>query len=74
MGDDVDPPATDREAFAVRSQLVHEWRKFLFTDPGLPRDLLPEDWAGETAAEFFDRHATRLQPGAARWVDACLRR
>ena len=74
VGDDVDPPATDREAFAVRSQLVHEWRKFLFTDPGLPRDLLPEDWAGETAAEFFDRHATRLQPGAARWVDACLRR
>jgi phenylacetic acid degradation operon negative regulatory protein len=74
VGDDVAPPVTDEEAFAVRSALVHEWRKFLFSDPGLPRELLPDDWAGEQAAAFFDRHATRLQPGAARWVDACLRR
>jgi phenylacetic acid degradation operon negative regulatory protein len=74
VGDDVEPPATDEQAFAVRSALVHEWRKFLFTDPALPRELLPDDWAGERAAAFFDRHATRLQPGAARWVDACLHR
>ena len=74
VGDAVEPPTTDEGAFAVRSLLVHEWRKFLFTDPGLPRQLLPDDWAGERAAAFFDRHALRLQPGAARWVDACLRR
>jgi phenylacetic acid degradation operon negative regulatory protein len=74
VGDDIEPPSTDEEAFAVRSALVHEWRKFLFTDPGLPRALLPEDWAGERAAAFFDEHANRLEPGAARWVDACLRR
>ncbi|HTY71507.1 MAG TPA: PaaX family transcriptional regulator C-terminal domain-containing protein [Actinomycetes bacterium] len=74
VGDDVAPPATDEDAFALRSQLVHEWRKFLFTDPALPPELLPEDWVGSVAADFFDRHAAALQPGASRWVEACLRR
>jgi phenylacetic acid degradation operon negative regulatory protein len=62
----------DEQAFAVRSTLVHEWRKFLFRDPGLPADLLPQDWAGTRAAEFFDHHANRLSPAAGRFVDQCL--
>ncbi len=62
----------DERAFAVRSVLVHEWRKFLFTDPGLPADLLPPDWEGHEAARFFAREATRLMPAASRFVDACL--
>jgi phenylacetic acid degradation operon negative regulatory protein len=62
----------DEQAFAVRSRLVHEWRKFLFTDPGLPRELLPEDWPGAKAARFFDAESTRLLPAAARFVDSCL--
>ncbi len=64
---------SDEQAFAVRSRLVHEWRKFLFTDPGLPRELLPEDWPGAKAARFFDAESTRLLPAAARFVDSCLR-
>ncbi len=63
----------DQQAFVVRSSLVHQWRKFLFTDPGLPSELLPDDWRGRTAAAFFDRHAGALLPGAARYVDSCLR-
>jgi len=62
----------DERAFAVRSVLVHEWRKFLFTDPGLPAELLPEDWVGHEAARFFAREAARLLPAASRFVDACL--
>lgn len=62
----------DEQAFAVRSELVHEWRKFLFRDPGLPDELLPDDWAGTRAAEFFDFHAERLGPAAGRFVDNCL--
>jgi phenylacetic acid degradation operon negative regulatory protein len=61
-------------AFAVRSRLLHEWRKFLFRDPGLPRELLPPDWAGTEAAEYFDEEATRLLPAAAAFVDDCLAR
>jgi phenylacetic acid degradation operon negative regulatory protein len=62
----------DRQAFIVRSTLVHEWRKFLFRDPGLPRDLLPDEWPGDAAAAFFDEQASRLLPAAGRYVEACL--
>ena len=72
-GGDGGPEAEDERAFAVRSRLVHEWRKFLFRDPGLPAGLLPRDWPGTEAARFFDSEAARLLPGASRFVDRCLR-
>jgi phenylacetic acid degradation operon negative regulatory protein len=62
----------DERAFAVRSHLVHEWRKFLFSDPGLPVELLPADWPGHDAARFFAEEAARLLPAASRFVDRCL--
>jgi phenylacetic acid degradation operon negative regulatory protein len=62
----------DEAAFVVRSELVHSWRKFLFSDPGLPASLLPTDWPGRRAAAFFDEHATRLLPAANRFIDQCL--
>lgn len=62
----------DEAAFTLRSELVHEWRKFLFRDPALPRELLPADWSGDAAAAFFDEQAQRLAPGAAAFVDRCL--
>lgn len=67
------PAPTDEVAFAVRSRLLHEWRKFLFRDPGLPRVLLPPAWPGDKAAVFFDAESRRLLPGAVRFVDSCLR-
>ena len=66
------PEADDELAFATRSRLVHEWRKFLFLDPGLPRELLPPDWPGDRAATFFDSESERLQSAARRFVDRCL--
>ena len=62
----------DEAAFAARFHLVHEWRKFLFADPGLPADLLPGDWPGRDAADLFVSEATRLQPGTDRFVTRCL--
>jgi phenylacetic acid degradation operon negative regulatory protein len=62
----------DERAFAARSHLVHEWRKFLFLDPGLPRVLLPEGWAGDAAAAYFDAESTRLLAAASRFVETCL--
>ncbi len=59
----------DVQAFVVRSELLHSWRKFLFTDPGLPHELLPSDWSGHRAAAFFDEHASRLLPAASRFID-----
>ena len=62
----------DEAAFAARFHLVHEWRKFLFADPGLPDELLPADWPGKAAAEVFATAAGRLKPGANRFVARCL--
>jgi phenylacetic acid degradation operon negative regulatory protein len=64
--------SSSERAFAVRSELVHEWRKFLFTDPRLPEQLLPRDWPGRRAARYFDEHAQRLLPATSRFVDDCM--
>jgi phenylacetic acid degradation operon negative regulatory protein len=66
------PGAADEAIFALRSTLVHEWRKFLFSDPGLPAALLPEQWPGHAAAKVFQAESARLLPGASRFVDRCL--
>lgn len=67
-----DAGTADEVAFAARSRLVHEWRKFLFRDPGLPIAVLPTPWPGAEAAAFFDQQAGLLLPAAARFVDAVL--
>jgi phenylacetic acid degradation operon negative regulatory protein len=66
------PGVPDESVFAVRSVLVHEWRKFLFRDPGLPPSLLPPSWPGHEAAQLFRSESARLLPAASRFVDGCL--
>lgn len=68
----VTPGDGDEAAYLARFRLVHAWRTFLFRDPQLPAELLPDKWPGQAAAEFFDHHARRLRPAADRYVDACL--
>ena len=51
---------------------MHEWRKFLFLDPGLPDAVLPDGWPGHRAARLFDQAAGELLPAANRYVDTCL--
>lgn len=41
------------DAYVARFDLVHEYREFPLVDPYLPRQLLPDDWAGECAAGLF---------------------
>ena len=62
----------DEAAFAARFHLVHEWRKFLFVDPGLPDELLPPDWPGRAASSFFTDCADGLKEGADRFVARTL--
>jgi phenylacetic acid degradation operon negative regulatory protein len=59
-------PANDRERMAAQTLLVHEWRKFPFLDPQLPRELLPAGWPGREAAALFAASHKRWQPGALR--------
>lgn len=60
-------PEDRGEAFAARLRLVHEWRKFLFLDPGLPEAVLPDGWPGHLAAEVFAEAYDRLHEPSARW-------
>jgi phenylacetic acid degradation operon negative regulatory protein len=62
------------EAFAASQRLLHAWRRFLFRDPGLPAEVLPRNWPGTAAAEFFDEHTARLAPAAETFLGECLTR
>ncbi len=51
-------PAT---AFATYLQVVDAWRRLPYRDPGLPRTLLPDDWAGPRAAAVFEQLVHALE-------------
>ena len=57
-------PANSEERFTALVQLVNEWRRFPFTDPEFPRDLLPNDWIGLEALREFERCHARWSPDA----------
>jgi phenylacetic acid degradation operon negative regulatory protein len=60
---------TDGECFVERARLVHEYRKFLFVDPGLPADLLPEKWLGDYAQGLFSDYYKALAQPASRFFE-----
>lgn len=66
--EEVDPDDPEA-AFRARVELVHTWRKFLFLDPGLPDDLLPNDWLGDRAAQVFLTRYRQLEAPAWAWWD-----
>ena len=53
----------------AQARLVHEWRRFPFLDPQLPRTLLPANWSGSQAAELFHRRHAEWKPAASRRWD-----
>ncbi len=56
----------DRLARSI--ELVHAWRGFPWTDPDLPRQLLPAQWSGSLAAALFrERHARWAPAARAAW-------
>lgn len=62
----------EEAAYAARFRLVHERRKFLFSDPGLPTELLPGDWPGHRASVYFQAESERLRPAADTFVGRTL--
>ncbi|MBM7095945.1 phenylacetic acid degradation operon negative regulatory protein PaaX [Bacillus sp. H-16] len=64
---------TDGECFVERTKLVHEYRKFLFVDPGLPEELLPKKWLGEYAASLFADYYKALAEPASRFFESVFR-
>src|SRR5699024_1257127 len=61
---------TDSEAFVQSASLVHQYRKFLFIDPNLPKELLPEEWIGDFAAALFTDYYRLLTEPATRFFES----
>jgi len=55
------------ECFREEILLIHEYRKFLFLDPGLPDELLPEPWLGRDAARLMREYYGQVSPAAHRF-------
>ncbi|MCX4789904.1 PaaX family transcriptional regulator [Streptomyces sp. NBC_01221] len=62
-------PLTDREAFTTYIRVLTDWRRLVYLDPGVPRELLPAEWSGTEASELFDELHTRLAGPAHRHVE-----
>ncbi|MDQ0166692.1 phenylacetic acid degradation operon negative regulatory protein [Bacillus horti] len=60
----------DGDCFVERTKLIHEYRKFLFVDPGLPEVLLPKDWLGDHAAALFRDYYKVLAEPASRFFES----
>ncbi|MBS4171784.1 phenylacetic acid degradation operon negative regulatory protein PaaX [Bacillus sp. FJAT-49736] len=58
------------DCFVERTKLVHEYRKFLFIDPGLPEELLPKKWLGSTAASLFTDYYRELTEPACQFFES----
>jgi phenylacetic acid degradation operon negative regulatory protein len=61
------------EFFVRRFRLVQEFRRFPYTDPYLPSELLPCDWLGLKAAALFREYHRLLAEGANRYFDSVTR-
>ncbi|MCX7572188.1 phenylacetic acid degradation operon negative regulatory protein PaaX [Tumebacillus sp. DT12] len=61
---------SDAQAFVLKTLLVHEYRKFLFVDPGLPDELLETEWAGRRASKMFRDWYRELNAPAQRFFEA----
>jgi phenylacetic acid degradation operon negative regulatory protein len=61
--------ARTRDPLAGTIELVHAWRRFPWTDPDLPSELLPPQWTGVRAAALFRRRHDRWSSAAkAEWL------
>jgi phenylacetic acid degradation operon negative regulatory protein len=64
------PSLGDREAFLVRTRLMHSFRAFAQLDPELPDELAPLSRSRARAVEIFDALYASLAPASQRYFDA----
>lgn len=63
---------SDARAFFDHVEMLTAWRRLPYADPGLPLELLPEDWNGRRAQELFTDLSAHLAEPASRHVAAVL--
>lgn len=57
-----------RESFVAYTRAIDDWRVLPLRDPGLPRELLRSDWAGDDAVQLLERIVTSLDEPALAFV------
>lgn len=62
------------QAFAIRTLLIHAFRRVQLHDPQFPTELLPADWPGTTAYELCAQIYQSVCDDAERFVAATLQR
>lgn len=65
-------PLDPKDCYVENFWLVHDFQSFPFKDPNLPTSLLPSDWIGFQARDFFYRYHRLLKRYANRFVDAVM--
>ncbi|HUC24993.1 MAG TPA: PaaX family transcriptional regulator C-terminal domain-containing protein [Streptosporangiaceae bacterium] len=64
--------ASDSEAFRQYVPMLTTWRRLPYLDPGLPLELLPAGWGGETASALFAELNGELREPARRHAMAVI--
>ena len=51
------------ESFRHYVPMLTQWRRLPYLDPGLPKELLPDDWNAVAARQLFQQlHAVLAEP------------
>jgi len=64
---------TGADAMVARILLIHEFRRVVLRDPGLPPELLPAAWPGPAARALAAKLYMRVVPAAESFLDAMAR-
>lgn len=46
----------NKEFFVTRTLLNYDYKRLLFTDPNLPKELLPNKWSGKAATNLYKKY------------------
>ncbi len=65
--------ASPRDAFRDYVNVVADWRRLPFLDPGLPTEILPDGWEGEDAKQIYFALLARIDCLALAHVEATAR-
>lgn len=61
-----------RAALIDRMRIIGDFRRFLFRDPYLPRELQPSDWPSDEAYSLFGAVHRQLGPAATNFVSGII--
>lgn len=67
-----EPPSDPLGATALRTLLIHHWRRLLLRHPDLPERFFPDHWKGETCRRLVLTLHARLSPAADAWLDEAV--